>query len=718
MSIVCFLYCISSEYTNMNNSKKLGLTIHPVHRMRVYNTGDAPGIGLEKKYDGLWQVNATSKTELLRLEKHLHTHFNSVRQKKSNGNYTEWFTISFEEIMVFLNSQSYVVRQLSIEEVNIIQKKSENNTTTNEDINDYLEETKLISEQKTINISPVPIISQKDKFFAIFLPGRVPRRIQNELWDLFEKICDNDTLLQTIYKGIVQWPTGTGKTIAILIIIVLIKDRCIRNNMLYRGLLVSPRNDIFNTISNEFNKLSEFDICVYDGSNGQLSSLTIPTDQHVLVMACPQSLLIDTTGMNALPNINHIHYDEVHRITGELYFQLQNKKMNLWKTQFLTGTSATPKTSSKEQHIKLAELFGDPYTTIHKCDIDEAVREGWIAPPRFMVITTPKQDTNTGLYIEAFIIGIKKTIYNKKDKHKWKGGKVIAYLPSVNDTRLAAAIAHELIPEAFIYLAIDSDRTDNEFVNAPANGYIRILFGCGRYREGSDIRGVDMTAVLINNAILAYIIIQIMGRALRNDYDGKEGWCLIVSPCDEEDTERDVLDRITLDILTFIGDSRPLTKKDIEKYVDVYFGNIITEGNNISKEETVARLQAAYVRREYTNRTQKERYDTICRLNKELGLTSRAEYEERASEHCKYIDNPKVYFKDLWISWYHFLGVDISSFPQTKSEWVHLCKEMGVTTWNDYQQKNIQYLPTNPSEMYEDYTNWDKEFGVVDEIVW
>jgi hypothetical protein len=122
-----FLYCVSSNYTDQNRLKKLGLTIHPVHRMRVYNTGDAPGIGLEKRYEGLWQVNAKSKSELLALEKHLHTHFSHVRQSRAGKN-TEWFTVSFDEVREFLNSQKYVIRQLSVDEVNIIQAKSERET--------------------------------------------------------------------------------------------------------------------------------------------------------------------------------------------------------------------------------------------------------------------------------------------------------------------------------------------------------------------------------------------------------------------------------------------------------------------------------------------------------------------------------------------------------------------------------------------------------------
>ena len=718
MDSTCFLYCISSPYTDQNGLKKLGMTIHPAHRMSVYNTGDPPNIGLEKRYDGLWKVNAKSKRELLQLEKRLHTHFNSARRVRSNGNYTEWFSISFEEVVAFLNEQEYVIRQLSIEEVAIIQKTSERSNSL-ENMDDFLEEKVLIAEQEDM-IRSTRVLTLKETFFNTFLKGKSPRRIQDELWDTFEGICANDTLLDSIYTGIVQWPTGTGKTIAILLLIVLAKEHCKKIGTIYTGLLVSPRNDIFNTISTEFNKLSEFGIRLYDGSNGKLSSLTIPTNQHVLVMACPQSLINDETGMKRLSNIAHLHFDEVHRSTGELYFQLLKKMLPIWKTQFLTGTSATPKTSDREQHRKLAELFGDPCRIIHKCDVDEAVREGWIATPRFTVSTTPKnqgEGPNHGAYIKALVLGISNSIQSKKDRGLWRGGKVIAYLPSIDAAKSAAAEARNIIPEASIYLAI-GERTDREFVDSPADGSIRILFACDRYREGSDIKGLDMTAILIGKTISAYILIQIQGRSLRTDYAGKEGWCLIVSPCEEDETEQNVLDRIVLNILTFVGDSRPLVKSDIEKYVETYFGDVLIEGTVISKDETVARIQAAYERTEYSKRTPKERYDTVRRLNIELGIRSKDEYASRASEHSKYVEDPKAYFKDSWVSWYDFLGVDTNAFPPTKSKWVSACKDIGLTTWKLYKQNCPLTLPVNPGEMYEDYRNWDKEFEIEDEIVW
>jgi len=88
---------------------------------------------------------------------------------------------------------------------------------------------------------------------------------------------------------------------------------------------------------------------------------------------------------------------------------------------------------------------------------------------------------------------------------------------------------------------------------------------------------------------------------------------------------------------------------------------------------------------------------------------SKDDYMERGASLIK---DPKSYFKDWWICWYHFLGVDTSGFPQTKSDWIRVCKEMGITSWSQYKEKNSLTLPPDPGQMYEDYTNPIKEFEV------
>jgi superfamily II DNA or RNA helicase len=696
-----YQYIVSSPYTDANGSKKLGSTIHPVHRMSVYNTGDSPGIGLEKRYEGIWEVKAKTRIELLRLERNMGDHFKNQRQKKPNGQYTEWFKVSLDDVVSFMNAQSYVIRQLSIEEVNVIQKKSEGSTSSEEKAN-YQEELQFIAEQKGDT-------SLFDKFLKVFLQGKVPRRVQIELWELFTEICSNQEAIS--YRGIVQWPTGVGKTIAILMLIVIAKERYRSRGIIYRGLFVSPKNDIISTIFQNFDKLSEFDITLYDGSHAKFSKLTVPNNTHSLTIAT-QSALTNEINIQLLPAINHVHYDEVHRITGECYFTLLKRMLVLWNTEILTGTSATPFTCSPSQREKITELFGNPLNILHKCGVDEAVKEGWIAKPRFIVSILPPID-DTDAHLRGTVAAVGKYILLKG-----KEGKFICYIESsISDVKVAAEIARNLLPWAKIYTAIDGERSDVEFINAPIDKTPKILFACQRYREGSDIRGLEMTAKLMGNTSAAYILLQICGRAARIDDDkDKEGWCLLIRPSEVGTSEQDVLDSILLDVIEFLGKSdKVLSKKETEELLRTYIGDVSLTGSTCSLDETIERVQAAYVRKEYAKRTPKEKYSLVRAQNKEDGLVTKEEYFAHGSS---LIEDPRSYFEGSWICWYHFLGVDTSAFPQTKSEWIRVCKEMGISSWTEYKQKNSELLPPEPGLMYEDYTNPIEEFGVEDDHEW
>ena len=715
MDYICFLYCVSSKYTDLNGYKKLGMTVHPVHRMRVYNTGDAPGIGLDKKYDGIWQVNAKSKIELLNLEKDLHAHFEHVRQKRAGKN-TEWFAVSFESVEKYLSSQTYVIRQLSIEEINIIQVKSESNSAP-EDMEKIMEETNLIAEQNMLLLTSIHSLTLKEEFFTTFLcAGTLPRRIQNELWDLWEQITKSTSK----YRGIVNWATGTGKTIALLMLFVISANNAKKQGQIFRGLLIAPKNDIFNTIIHHIRKLSKWGISVCEGHNAHLSSLNIPLDKPVLITATHASLT-DSNSWNKLPNITHCHYDEVHRITGDEFYKLLQAKLDLWNTGFLTGTSATPKTCAPSQHKKIAELFGDPLQILHKCDVDEAIAEGWIAQPRFGVNIISKNITNKHS-INIFVNIVRDSIIDKQTKGLWNGGKVIAYLSTRADVCNAVVVAKELMPDWHIYSAVeDADASDDDkFVKDVANGEPRILFACERYREGSDIKGIEMTCILMGNTIGANILLQVVGRALRNDYKNKEGWCIIVRPSNEGTTEDDVFDSIVLEIMEFMGNEDAISpsRDKIKRIVEKFFGSVAISGKIYNIDETIHRIQAMNARKAFERADPKEKYEVIRALNKELKIATKNEYKSKALEHPKYIENPKYYFKDHWISWYHFLGVDTSAFPQTKSEWIRIWKDMGITSWSEYKENRPPTLPENPGEMYEDYTNPDAEFGVEENHEW
>ena len=711
-----YVYCVFSEHTDARGLKKLGLTIHPVHRLRQYAIGDAPGCGLDKQYNALWRIEARTRAELREMENILHTYFSDRRQGTS-----EWFRVTFEEVAAFMNSpQKFKLQQVSFDEVKMINTKYKE-PVKEEEKAEYEQENTLRKEQEVIPVKKIETLSEK--FLRVFLKNGSFRMNQDELWKIYTALCESPSPLK--YKGIVQWPTATGKTLAFLMLFVISAERCKKMGIIFRGLLVAPKNDIFNTIMKHINLLSQFGITVCEGHNAMLSSLHVPHDVPVLVTATHAGLT-DEQMIAMLPPITHVHYDEVHRIGGDQFFNNLNQFLGTWNTEFLTGTSATPKTSNPAQHRKIAELFGNPYNVLHRCDIDDAIEKGWIARPRFHIAVVPKNPFRE-IIIREFLQSIKRNIRAKQEGDLWsqKGGKIIAYLPLREEVREAFRLAKEEFPHDWkVYLAVEDDSTssdnkDHKFVEEEADGLPRILFACERYREGSDINGLEMTCILMGNTIAANILIQIIGRALRLDHPGKEGWCSIFRPSDEGTTEEDILDSILLEIAETLGRNDILgDPKEIRKMVEAFIGSATTHEKSFSVEETVSRIQALYERRAWSGRNQKERYEVICRLNKEMNLASRQEYYDRRLEHLNYIDDPKSYFKDQWISWYDFLGIDTSAFPQTKPEWIRVCKDMGLTTWDLYKQGCSPTLPVNPSEMYEDYTNWNKEFGLEEEIVW
>ena len=702
-----YIYCVHSEYTDKQGLKKLGLTIHPVHRLRQYKIGDAPGMGLQKRYEGLWQVSVKTRKELRVIETELHLYFASKRLPSDDGGTSEWFQVSFDEVAQFLHTHPLINRRIPDEEIAAIHTKV-SQPCKSEEADEKKEEDEFMNEREDRLLEP-EILTLYSKFLQIFLGGNQPRRVQAELWELFTVICSNPE--DICYKGIIQWPTGVGKTIAILMLIVIAKDRCERRGETYRGLFISPMTDILDTITKEFEKLSHFGITFYDGSHAQIKKTLFPSNQHLLITTCQKSVTFDAD-VARLPKMTHVHYDEVHRITGDLFFANLKKSLDVWKTEILTGTSATPFTASQSQRDKVSELFGTPLTLLHQCGVDEAVQEGWIAKPRFIVCVLPPID-ETDAHLRGLVSAVGKYVLLKNT-----GGKFIVYVEtSTEDAWLTAEIARELLPWARIYTALDGARSDTEFVAAPVDKMPRILIACQRYREGSNIRGLEMTAKLLGDTFAAYLILQVCGRAGRiDDNPNKEGWCLLVRPSSQGTTAQDVLESFLLNILDCLKKQEgPLTKKEIHRLLTVYVGDVMMNGSSYSVEHTVERVQAAYVRAEYAKRTPKEKYSLIRDANRELGLCSRNEYQERRAELPTYIANPQEYFKEWWVSWYHFLGVDTSTFPQTKADWIRVCKERDILTWEQYKTTSAADLPSNPIEFYEDFINWDKELGIEEE---
>jgi hypothetical protein len=342
------------------------------------------------------------------------------------------------------------------------------------------------------------------------------------------------------------------------------------------------------------------------------------------------------------------------------------------------------------------------------CDIEESIREEWIATPRFGV-TIVSNTIERVKQIESFVKIINDTFIRKSVK-----GKIIAYLPEIKDVKEFICYAKNFLSEEWIiYNAIgeSSTKNDKEFIKAEITTNYHILVACERYREGSDIKGIEMTAVMMRQTISAYILLQIVGRSLRLDYPKKEGWCLIMRPCDSDDTEDNVFESIVLNLMTFMSKSHVLSSYEIRTIVKNYFGDVSFNGKVYDTEETIKRIQSMYERQIF-QKPKKERYEHIQKRNQDLKITSKRMYFE-SRDHQLFIEDPSSYFLNEWKSWYHFLGVDTTKFPKTKYDFISYCKTRNIASLD---QLNDYELPFEPNECYQDWTSWEQEMQLENDI--
>lgn len=417
------------------------------------------------------------------------------------------------------------------------------------------------------------------------------RRNQDELWGIWE------TLLKTSesYKGIVHWPTGTGKTVGMLILIIILHQHLAAKGEIYRGILVAPQNNILDTLIKHIRLLRHWGIEVLEGHNASFNKLSIPNTKPFLLVTT-HAALADKEAWKRFPSLNHIHYDEVHKITGEQFYDGVMQSIATWNIPYITGTSATPKTSDPEQHEKLSRLFGNG-PPLHCVTVEEAVQEGWIAKPHFLATSLE------GNAIQGFL----QEIHNFLQSHKLRCGKVIVYLEEKAMVREALRLSATWPYKRYHALGSEEDvgsfgivGTDEEFVAANPTGEPQLLFACQRYREGSDISGVDFVAFLMGRTTSAHIIAQIVGRAMRMDYPGKVATCLLARIRQEGETDDAVLESVHLTLERMYPTSYGKMSKKQSKHL--WGLEYKTHGAWITQEESLLRLQNWYMRKEYSSR--------------------------------------------------------------------------------------------------------------------
>ena len=180
-----FIYVLTSDYISQHGQRKIGSTRYPTERMRTYNTGDAIGIGLEKRYEALWKVDVLYDLELRKIEYGIHSHFGKYRISMSR----EWFKISFKDVEEYIDSIGCI--RVSQEDVVEFNHKGMEKACKN----DF----RVVAEEE----NDEEVVPKKEKYLGV----RQPRPYQQQIID---KSIDH---FQSYNKGVFILMCGTGKTL-------------------------------------------------------------------------------------------------------------------------------------------------------------------------------------------------------------------------------------------------------------------------------------------------------------------------------------------------------------------------------------------------------------------------------------------------------------------------------------------------------------------------
>jgi len=542
----------------------------------------------------------------------------------------------------------------------------------------------------------------------VILFGKELRQLQKKLLDDFHKTYNKlktdlekgkskVIIIKKIKKtlnGIIKWPTGYGKTIAIIIWIIYAYKFTLLLGKTFTSALITNRNDIFD--GKPFEKYQNlekfFGIKIFKGFKNNFSKIkeeVLGYTGHYLLIATHQAVVRDdgeNTNLESLQIDNHI-YDEVHHITGpKIYDYYKKKRLNI----NLAGVSATPFTND-ESGERLEILFKDCGPggdgLLSNVTIDNAIDEGVINDFEISVFHYKNPS--------EIITCIGKKIEDRKKKKLFKKNKFIIVVPENKKERDAFIKKLRECTDWAIY----EDKKIKQFQTLQAEN-TSVLITCRKCREGWDARGIEFAVCIGNSA--PFIYIQLKGRADRKDYDGQLSELLIFNTIkNDQDSDREFLvlrkklfkkmelsendDRIQyrkIEDVCVEDKAMRLKKEEIQQRRKPREERLrqMKEKLRLEEEEhaKATRLEEEELQKHEADseskfktdneriiREGKEReikqfsdngekpscHDFIVELNKN-GIVTLKKYKEYKKKHSYFPDNPTIHYKENNFNWY------------------------------------------------------------------
>ena len=552
-----------------------------------------------------------------------------------------------------------------------------------------------IDEQLDLQLKTQYLDNPLDFIKYEILNGGECRSIQVELYNLVNTIfreTEPDKFrggLDRLKRCLIKWPTGTGKRVGILIMIVLFYNyfkniKINKKTSKFRIGIISKQNNIFaNKAIKDYNKLKLLGIDVIDATNGTIrkQKQNITHTNHAVFItthnACTTTYKDNDINLQEL-DIDLLIYDEVHNITGTKFME------NINDIPYIIGFSAFPNTDNLEQNQKMIAIFKN--NILSELSYTESIYNKWINPYEYHIYLFSEEDKVCN--------EIKYVIEKRKRNNMWKTRKLIIWVPEDKETKNKW---YQYLIDNCKEWIIYKDNRREQFENDTKIG-IKCLVCCRKCTEGYDGTGIEFGVNIGCSQINSFI--QRQGRSQRPDYDGQLSEFLIFIDGENASIKLDKIDKIEKGLAINMGTNEHIYKhttpsssicgygydpilnkieKEAEERKKSYelFIKTFEEQERKASEALIKRRNEIEIERykiensnfnklvinkkmEITTEDNKiEIYKNMVEFNRDNNVTDKDDYKKLDFiKKTPGLLTPQNYFKKIWKGWYEYLGLD------------------------------------------------------------
>jgi len=652
-------------------------------------------------------------------EAYLHDCYSDIRVRNPTSHQvTEFFSpqnrVTIDNIMKILDEANIEYEYVGLYDKdnhlndlhkNLAKKEKESKPKINKEFNqEEKEEIKILIDKW--KKEPLNFIKQ-----MILKYGSELRSIQSELW---EKLNENPEEI----NGIIKWPTGAGKRIAIIMIVIVLYLYYKSIGKPFRCVIAANRNDIFEgNASAEYELIKHLGIKVYQGSNGNLSKIMkdLKEEKSFLLFTTQQSLVSEDNSSDCMKvnklnklKIDCLIYDETQNITSpKMYEYLIGNK-----PKHLIGISATPYTDDEKHNKKLKQIYNDKI--ISECTYEEAISNKWINDCKYHIYSCKDEYPSDKIT----------TIINKKIEERirlgmWKTKKFIIWIPETNTKK----------EEYFNYFNenTDWDIKDNinnkEFKSSNVGDKPLCLVLCQKGREGYDEKGIEFGVSIGNSQ--GHIYVQQQGRSQRVDYEGQLSEFLIFTVKDITELSENIEKYMDIECIGDFGQIDELIE-DKQKIKE-----ITEEDKQIELEIEIKRLELEKLESELEKRNS-EKKELEGKKKEEQNKQRRVKYKNdsisnisdksiRFSETKKVIDgkkkNEKKSFREDYESIFgeeSYNNMEEYIKSSSDKDWLELYSvdRDQYKPWSEFKEKYNNIL----MEEYKDLNHEDLKIPILEDL--